>query len=399
MGAVVLVLILLIGGIKGCGVFQMMQGMSSMPEQKATVTAIKAPIEEWQISQGAVGSLRAVQGADLSSELAGVVEAVRFQPGTDVKAGDLLVQLRADSDVATLRSLEAQATLAKTNYERAKLQIEAHMISKADFDAATANLRDKQAQAQAQAALVAKKGVRAPFDGHVGINLVNPGQYVNPGDKLVTLQTLDPIYVDFFLPQQALSQLAKGQKVIATLDAFPGKEFSGEITAIDPKVNTDTRNVQVQATLQNPERKLLPGMFANIGIAVGEPQRYVTLPQTAVEFNPYGETVYLVVPRGQENQPDPNAPAAAQSQQAPAADSGAKPAEKPAAPAADVLVARQVFVTTGATRGDQVAILKGVREGDEVVTSGQLKLRNGMAVTVDNKVTPSNDPNPKPIDQ
>ena len=391
MGGAVLAVVLIIVGVKACGVVAMMNA-GNQGEPKATVTSMKAGYQDWQSGLSAVGSLHSVRGADLSAEVAGIVDAIKFNSGETAKAGDLLVQLRADSDVAGLRALQAQAELARANFARAKAQNELRLISKSDFDAAAANLHSTQAQVEAQAALVAKKAVHAPFDGELGIIQVNVGQYVNAGDKIVTLQTLDPIYVDFSLPQQSLSQLAAGQPVNATADSFPGQIFTGQVTAIDPKVDLDTRNVQVRATLQNSQRKLLPGMFANVAVDVGQPQRYLTLPQTAVTYNPYGETVFVIVPRGQENQPDPNAPPEARQAQQPAAPG--KPAEGDTTP-----VARQLFITVGPKRGDQVAVLKGLKEGDEVVTSGQLKLRNGAAVTIDNKVQPSNDSNPAPQEQ
>jgi membrane fusion protein (multidrug efflux system) len=220
-----------------------------------------------------------------------------------------------------------------------------------------------------QKAVVEKKTIRAMFDGRLGINAVNLGQYVNPGDKIVTLQSLDPIYVDFSLPQQNLSRMKIGQTVTVTTDAIPGREFEGKITAISPKVDPDTRNVQVEATIANGKHELLPGMYASVTVKSGAVQEYLTLPQTAVTYNPYGESVYVI-------------------------EEGGKGADgKP------VLIAKQTFVTIGETRGDQVAILKGVKPGDMVATSGQLKLKNGSTVVINNTVQPSNEPAPMPVDQ
>ncbi len=271
-----------------------------------------------------------------------------------------------------------------------------------------------------QAATVAKKAIAAPFSGRLGISTLNRGQYLNPGDAIVSLQQLDPIYIDFNLPQKALASLSLGQKVSAVSDSFPGVAFTGEISAIEPAIDADTRNVKVQATLKNPDKKLLPGMFANVEVTVGAKARYLTVPQTAVSFNPYGETVFLVVPRGSEKADDPNTPVAlketkrldaedakiksAQAAEVAKAEGKETPAAAPAppAPAADappVMVARQVFVTVGPTRGDQVAILTGVKEGDIVVTSGQLKLKTGIKVAVNNDVQPANNATPKPVDE
>jgi len=217
---------------------------------------------------------------------------------------------------------------------------------------------------------VEKKTLRAPFAGKLGISIVNPGQYLNPADKLVTLQTIDPIYVDFYLPQQQLPQVAIGQTVTLTTDTYKDVPFTGKINAINPKIDTNTRNVQVEATIPNPKRQLLPGMFANVRVNSGEESRYITLPQTAITFNPYGDTVFVVKPSDKKEDKDEKGNAR--------------------------LLAQQVFVTTGPTRGDQVAILKGIEPGTEVVTSGQVKLKSGTPLIVDNKVQPSNSPNPKP---
>ena len=298
-----------------------------------------------------------------------------------MKAGQLLVRLRSADELAHLESLGPNAALADINYKRDKEQFDAEAISQAQVDTDAANLRSAKAQVAEQQALADKKFVRAPFAGQLGIRAVDVGQYLAAGTKIVTLQQLDPIFVDFSLPQQSLSQLRVGQKIGAVCDSFPQKSFAGEITALDPQVDTDTRNVHIRAALKNPEHKLLPGMFANVRVEVGAAERYLTLPQTAIAYNPYGATVYVVGTAGA-------APAAA-------AGETAKPAAGPPPPAPGTLIVTQVFVTTGATRGDQVVILKGLKEGDEVVTSGQIKLRNGAQITVNNAVQPSNDADPK----
>jgi len=332
-----------------------------------TVSTTKAQLLDWQPQLNAVASLSPVRGVDLSSEIAGLVRQVSFHSGQNVKAGEVLVELNADVERAQMRTLEAAVDLAELVLARDKAQLAAQAVSQAQVDADTADLKSKRAQlAQAQATLD-KKTVRAPFAGRLGISTVVPGQYLNVGDKIVTLQTLQPIYADFSLPQQRLSQLSVSQRVQLRTDAYPGQTFAGRINAISPKVDTGTRNVQVQATLDNPQAKLLPGMFGNLGVNVGEPMRTLTLPQAAITYNPYGATVFVI-----------------------------KPAEKAGPDGKKPLQASQVFVTTGETRGDQVAVTKGLQAGDEVVTSGQLKLKNGTPVLIDNSVQPLSQADPKP---
>jgi membrane fusion protein, multidrug efflux system len=310
-----------------------------------------------------------VRGADLSTQVGGIVSAIHFESGAEVPEGAPLVELSSADDVAKLESLKANAALAKVTYDRDRRQFEAHAVSQQVLDTDAQNLKSAEAQVAQQQAVVSYKFIRAPFAGKLGIRQVDVGQYVSPGTALVTLQALDPIFVDFTLPQQALAQIAVGQKVTALVDTFPGESFAGTIAAINSKVDTGSRNVQVRASLANPDHRLLPGMFAIVTINVGSPQRLVTLPQTAVTYNPYGSTVYIVDDKGKD-------------------DKGVSQ-----------LVARQVFVTTGDTRGDQVAVLKGVDSGQTIVTAGQLKLRNGSSLKIDNTVQVANDPNPRPFDQ
>jgi membrane fusion protein (multidrug efflux system) len=245
-----------------------------------------------------------------------------------------------------------------------------HAVSKQVVDTDEWNLKNLQAQVAQQAATVEKKTLRAPFAGKLGINNINPGQYLNVGDTVTTLQALDPIYADFYLPQQALATVEDGQSVAVITDTFPDKVFQGKVTTIQPAVDSTTRNVQVEATLANADFKLKPGMFVQVEVAVKARQSYITLPQSAISFNPYGDIVYLVK------------------------DSGKKDAKDQ-----PILTVQQVFVTIGDTRGDQIAILKGIKAGDVVVTSGQLKLKNGSHIVVNNKIQPSNDAAPKVIEQ
>jgi membrane fusion protein, multidrug efflux system len=333
------------------------------------VSTIVTRYEEWQPHLQVVGSLRAVNGADLAFETPGVVEKVYFDAGGDVAKGTPLVALRAADDIARLHTLQAAANLAATTYARAQKLFSINGISRQQLEQDAAALRSAQAQVAEQQAVIAKKVLRAPFAGHLGLRRVNVGEYVNAGVPVVTLQMLDPIFLDFTVPQQKLSQLEIGQSVNAQFDAYPGVAFSGTITSIDPKADQETRNVAVRATFPNADRKLVPGMFATAQIAVGQPQRYLTLPQTAVTFNPYGSTAYVV-----EQQKSP----------------GGGPAQ---------LVARQNFITTGDTRGDQIQILSGLKEGEIVVTSGQIKLQNGSPVAINNAIHPTNNPNPTPIEQ
>jgi membrane fusion protein (multidrug efflux system) len=248
---------------------------------------------------------------------------------------------------------------------------------------------------------VAKKQLRAPFAGRAGIVTINPGAYLSSGTMIVTVQELDPVYVDFHLPQKTLAELKAGERVTLTLDAFPAKRFEGTLNAISPKVDSDTRNVQLEGKVPNPGLVLTPGMFTNVSIDVGTKQRYLTLPQTAIVYNPYGETVFVVKTKAEADKAQAAAEAAQNAEpteQQPAAkgaDKKAKANKGPQMPP-DALVVRQAFVTTGPTRGDQVAILKGLDEGVEVVTSGQIKLKSGSPIRIDNSVQPANSPNPAP---
>ena len=332
-----------------------------------TISTVKVEALEWQPELSAVGTLSAVRGVDISSEIVGLVREVNFKSGMDVKAGDLLIQLNADSDIAQLRSFEAAAELAAVVLARDKAQLEDQAVSQAQVDSDMADLKSKRALAAQQAATVAKKTIRAPFSGKLGITTVNPGQFLNPGDKIVTLQTIDPIYIDFYLAQKQIAGLLVGMVVNVSSDAYAGQTFSGKITSISPKIDVATRNVQVQATIPNAKRQLLPGMFARVGVDSGAKKPYLTLPQTAITYNPYGSTVFVV-----------------------------KSGEQKDAKGNGDQVVQQVFVTTGETRGDQVAILTGLQQGQEVVSSGQLKLKNGAPVVIDNTVQPANNPNPAP---
>jgi membrane fusion protein (multidrug efflux system) len=363
----VFLLLGLIFGFNQLKTFMIKHFIAGMGLPPATVSTLVVSSTEWQPKLSSVGNVRAYRGVELSTEIGGLVQTVPIKSGMDVKEGELLIKLNDASDVAQLNSLKALADLAKVINERDRQQLAIQAISKNVFDTSKADAASKQAQVEQQTALVAKKNLKAPFSGRVGIVMINPGQYVNPGDKLLTLQTLDPIFVDFNLPQSNAAQIQVGQEIVVTTDAFKDASFIGKVTAVSPKVDTNTRNIQIEAQLANPDKKILPGMFANVNIKLGDEVKLLTLPQTAVTYNPYGSTVFIAKPTGKK-------------------DKQGNPA----------LEAQQVFVTTGPTRGDQVAILKGVEEGATVVTSGQLKLKNGTPLIVNNKVQPSNSPNPQP---
>ena len=360
------------GGIFGFQAFKasmIKKFMTAMGSPPQTVSAAKAAYSAWQPKLEAIGTLRAVKGADLSLDVPGVVASISFNSGDDVEQGAPLLKLRVEDDLAKLESLQAMAELSEIVNQRDQKQFKMQAVSQATLDTDAANLKNAKAQVVQQQAIIDKKFLRAPFAGHLGIRAVDLGQYLAAGTVIVTLQALDPIFVDFFLPQQAVDQVRLGQSVVVKVDAFKDQTFAGEISAINSKVDAGSRNVQIRATLKNPEHKLLPGMYATVDIATGSPQSYLTLPQTAITYNPYGDTVYVVDSK--------------------AADATGKPQ----------LIARQTFVTTGPTRGDQVAVLKGIEEGDLIVTAGQIKLHNGSTILIDNTITPTADAAPVPIDR
>jgi membrane fusion protein (multidrug efflux system) len=359
---------ILFGAVFGWGAVRNMfigKFLATLPFQPQTVATMKAVTSPWQPSIDAVGSIVAINGANLSAEVDGIVDTINFQSGDTVPAGALLLTLRPNNDNALLAQLQATAALDQVTYNRDVKQLQADAVSQSTVDTDHATLLAAQAQVQAQQATMAEKQIRAPFAGTLGIRQVNIGQYLAAGTQIVTLQQLNPLFVDFTVPQQALAQITVGNPVTATVDAFPDQSFKGQISAISSAVDTATRTVQVRATIQNDHLLLRPGMFASVNVGVGQPQTFVTLPQAAVTYNPYGDTVYTV-----------------------ATGTGADGKQE--------LIASQKFVQIGDTRGDQVAVLSGVAPGDQVVTAGQLKLHNGSNVIVNNDVQVSNDPNPTP---
>jgi len=365
IGAVALILggVFVWQGILAKFTKQFMSAAASAPQTVATITAAE---DKWQSRLQATGSLRAVRGADLSALASGIVEEIDFESGNEVPAGKLLLRLRPTDDYALLQQLEAAAQLAGQNYKRDQEQFAAQAISQAVIDTDVATLQTARAQVAAQQALIQQKIVRAPFAGRLGIRQVDLGQYLAAGTAIVTLQALDPILVDFYVPQQALSQIKIGQTVGALIDTYPGKTFKGVIEAVNSKVDAASRNVQVRAAFHNADRRLLPGMYATVNIDAGAETLQITLPQTAITYNPYGDTVFVVEQAGNDDKGKPRS------------------------------IVKQRFVKLGATRGDQVAVLSGIKAGEIVVTAGQLKLRNGSTITINNSLTPTNEINPNP---
>ncbi len=330
-----------------------------------TVSTVTAATSTWQTQIRAIGSLRAVRGADLSAQASGVVDAIEFDSGNDVPAGKVLLKLNPNDDYAKLAQLKASAELADQTLKRDHEQFAAQAISQATIDTDVSSLKSANAQVIAQQALIDEKIVRAPFAGRLGIRQVDLGQYLAAGTSVVTLQALDPMLIDFYVPQQALQHLKVGQSATATVDTYPGATFKGTVESINSKVDNASRNVQVRASFKNADRRLVPGMFASVAIDSGDSTTQITIPQTCVTYNPYGDTVYVLV-HGQGD--------------------GAKPKD----------TVDQHFVKLGATRGDQVAILSGIKDGDVVVSAGQIKLRNGASVVVNNTVQPTDEASPTP---
>jgi len=363
---------LILGGIYGWQLFigKMIKGaMGQMATAPQTVSTTIAAKSTWQSRTQALGSVRAVRGADLAAQAAGVVDKIHIDSGAEIPAGTVLLTLKPNDDPAKLAQLQAAADLAAITLKRDQEQLAAQAIAQATVDSDAATLRADQAQVAAQQALIEEKTVRAPFAGKLGLRLVDEGQYLAAGTTVVTLQSLDPIFIDFYVPQQALGILKTGEVVNAAVDTYPGASFAGKIVSISSKVDSSSRNVQIRASFGNADRRLVPGMYANVEIDNGAASQQITLPQTAITYNAYGDTVYVVQKNGGG---DPGHPR---------------------------LTAVQRFVKVGETRGDQVAIISGIAVGDEVVTAGQLKLRSGAAVVINNQVVPTDAATPTPPNQ
>ncbi|MBL9187383.1 MAG: efflux RND transporter periplasmic adaptor subunit [Opitutaceae bacterium] len=330
------------------------------------VTAAPAKPDSWSNSLGAPGSLDAVQGVTVAAEMPGKIVKLAFEAGAAVKAGDVLVQLDISTEEAQLRAAEANAALAKANLARAKDLRQSNTNSLSELDASEAQAKQAEAQAEAIRAVIAKKTIRAPFSGRLGLRMVNLGQILREGDPIATLQTLDPIYVNFSLPQQRLALLAVGTAVQVSSDAAPGDKFPGKINAISPEIDATTRNIRVQATIANRDEKLRPGMYASVEVLLPTDTKVLMIPVTAVLYAPYGDSVFVIDEKKDEK--------SGKVQQ----------------------VLRQQFVRLGAARGDFVNVTDGLKAGENVVSSGVFKLRPGMAVAIDNKLAPDAKLAPKP---
>lgn len=357
---------LLIAGIKAFQIFSMIKAGKAMVMPPTTVTSAKVQKADWEETLTAVGSITPVQGATISAELAGMVTEIGFESGRPVKKGDLLVKLDASAEQAQLRSAQADAELAKADFDRARGLAEGKVISKAELDSAAAKYSQRKAAVDNMQSIIDKKEIRAPFDGVAGIREVNPGQMVPVGQKLVTLQALDKVFVDFSLPQQQLGSIQVGLPVKVTTDAIEGREFEGTLTAINSAIDPGTRTVSLQAAIDNSDHALRAGMFARVKVVLPQKQPTLFIPSTAVLYAPFGNSVFVI-----ENKKD----------------------EKTGK---EALGSRQQFIRTGEARGDFVAVTEGLKEGEEVVSTGVFKMRNGMNVKIDNKLAPDSKLAPKP---
>jgi membrane fusion protein (multidrug efflux system) len=340
------------------------QGAAFQPPPEAVTTIVTAE-EQWPETLTAIGTMAAVQGVTVSADLPGTVERIFFESGQAVRAGDVLALLDTRQEQAQLEAIEAERELARLTFDRLQGLLNERVISRAEFDRATAAYRQSDAKVGEIRAVVHRKTIRAPFSGILGIRQVNLGQYLAGGAPLVTLQSLNPIYVNFGVPQQSVGEVPVGRTVRVTAEDLAGATWTGRVTAIDSQVDEATRNITVQATLANPNGTLRPGMFVQAEVALGPAQSVIALPASAISYAPFGDSVFVVSDLKDE---------AGRSYRG----------------------VRQQFVKLGPSRGDQVAVLSGLEAGDEVVTSGVFKLRNGAAVQIDNSVRPANSPAPKP---
>jgi len=363
-----IVLMSLLGGIKGLQIGRMAAQGDQFAPPPETVTTSVVQEASWESVLTSVGSLEAVQGVTVTAELAGKVVQIAFNPGTVVQRGDLLVKQDTSSEEAQLRATEATVELAKLNLERLTKLLADNSISQSQYDNAEAQYKQAAAQADSIRAVIAKKTIRAPFAGRLGIRLVNLGEVLKEGQAIVSLQSPDPIYVNFLLPQQQLAQIQRGLAVRVTTDALPGQVIEGKVTAINPEVDAATRNIRIQATIANPEERLRPGMFVNVALVLSAHNKVLVIPATAVLYAPYSDSVFVVEEKNTEKTSQP------------------------------FKVVRQQFARLGEKRGDFVSVLSGLREGEVVVSTGVFKLRNGQAVIVDNALAPEFELTPKPED-
>ncbi len=363
-----LVLIGFLGSIKGLQISRMIAYGKQFVPPPETVTTFEVHPDLWESLLTSVGSLEAVQGVMVTAELKGKVEKIAFDPGAMVQAGDLLVQQDISSETAQLRAAEAAVTLAKITLDRTRKLLAAETASQSQYDNAVAQYKQAAAQVDNIRATIAKKTIRAPFSGRLGIRLINLGQALNEGDAIVSLQSFDPIFVNFSLPQQELAQIRRGFVVRMTTDALPGRTIEGKITAINPTVDAATRNIRVQATAANPGEQLRPGMFVNVAVVLPVRKKVLPIPATAVLYAPYGDSVFIVEENNNEKTGQPGK------------------------------IIRQQFVRLGKKRGDFVAVASGLKEGETIVSTGVFKLRNGQAVVVNNSLAPEFKLRPKTKD-
>jgi membrane fusion protein, multidrug efflux system len=364
--AVAAVFISFLGYFKTHQIQAAMKAHAFQPPPEA-ITTIVAKQETWPTTLSVVGTMVAIHGVTVSADLPGTVDKITFDSGRSVEKGEILVQLDTRQERAQLAAMAAQRELAAINYARMKQLVDEGVISKSDYDKATAEQKQSEANAAEIRATIDRKTIRAPFAGVLGIRQANLGQYLSAGSAIVPLQSLDPIYVNFSVPQQLAGQVRVGHAVRLKADNLPGYEFTGRVSAIDSVVDQATRNVQLQATLANPQGKLRPGMFVQVNVGVGDNRAVVALPASAISYAPFGDSVFIVTDlKGPDGK--------------------------------SYRGVRQQFVKVEGTRGDQVGVSSGINPGDEVVTSGVFKLRNGAAVAVNNKIQPSNNPAPKPED-
>ncbi len=358
MLAVVLLIVLILGGIKAFSIYKQVQ-MFSQPKPPVSVAAAQAELRQWQQRLPAVGSLKAYQGVELSLEVAGTVKSLHFESGQQVKAGQLLLQLDHDQETALLGTAQADLNLAKVDFGRGSQLVGDSAISRGEYDRLTTQYRRNQAVVDQLKASLAKKSISAPFSGTIGIRQVDVGAYLASGTVIATLQDLSSLYVDFNVPEQALPHLSLGQQVLVQVAAYPGQTFPASLSAINPKVEESTRNLLARAALANPDGKLLPGMFASLQLLLPNPQPQVVVPENAITFTLYGNSVYVISPKKtEEGQPVPGADGQPQ------------------------LIAEQRTVQTGERRDGWVVVSKGLQAGDQVVTAGQLKLSPGAAVRI-----------------
>lgn len=363
-------------GMKWFGNKMMAQYLENMPIPAATISASEVRSMRWDNRLEAIGTLVPVNGADLTTEAGGIVQTLHFESGQRVEKGELLVTLDSEEQLGELKRLRAQAELAELNRKRREQLFKLEAISKSDYDAAVAESDAAKAAAQAQAGRVAQKQIRAPFAGLLGIRQVNVGQYVSPGTAIVTLQSLDPIDVDFSLPEQYTGVVHAGFKVGVRVDAYPEQTFTGEVLAVEPRVDPATRNFGLRARLPNPDGRLRAGQFGRVVLSLPGEREVLAIPRTAVEYSSYGTSVFVLQPR--------KAPEGEQASEQPAEQQGPK----------DEVIQR--FVRIGDSRGDFVAVLEGLKPGDRVATSGLMKLRNQTPVIVDNALEPDARLDPQP---